>query len=130
MPSGSGVNDALDRKVYETLVRDFGEEKAKQILGGEPARRRAQVPDVIGKKAKPGPALTRSDANRERGVDWKERADRDEDPRLKVVRYRRHGVECSACGVRVPGGDDHILVTYPRGPQRRFCPPCGVKEKR
>lgn len=126
MPSGSGTNDALDAKVYDTLVREFGEERARAILGGQPARRRAQVPDVVGKRAKPAPAIGRPKV---RGVSWRERPDRAGRPKVSVRVYKRQGINCHDCGTRVPPGDEHLLVTT-LATQYRYCPPCGLKASR
>lgn len=121
MARGSGINDALDARVYETLVAEFGEEKAKAILGGEPARRREQVPDVIGKKAKPMPAWGKPKV---RGVSWRERTDRGAPPKFRLVRWRGRAVTCHECGTRIEPGEEHAVVTT-MATQRRYCVTCG-----
>lgn len=127
MGNSKGINPALDARIYERLVADFGEEKARSILGGEPAGYRKRVPKVVGVKPKRAPALV-PNPNRVKGVSWRDRDDRLERPRVRTIIYRRQVVECYGCGRDVLAGDEHLLLTWTGGGrQYRYCPPCGAE---
>lgn len=124
--AGSGANPALDARIWDRLVAEHGEERARQIMGGEPARRRAQVPTRVGVKAKLGPALV-PNPNRVKGVSWRDRDSRHEKPHARLLRFARKTVECETCARVVEANEDHLVLVWNRGRQHRFCPPCGAE---